>query len=156
MLSVNQKIGLRIKKARIEKGLNQSALAKLVNKSGTYISNLETGRSGFSVGTLERFSKALKKPFAYFYEWNEIEESENKATEEEHINNALKPLTLNQVIEKLMETLQRAGVTLPEGSFKFKEKYNTDTLYQLLLLLSTEQKKEIVKILMDDLLKVTK
>jgi transcriptional regulator with XRE-family HTH domain len=55
-----------LKRIRESKDLSQSALGAKVGKQKAYISQLESGRVGFSADSLELFSKALMVPPAEF------------------------------------------------------------------------------------------
>ncbi len=61
-----KKLGKRIKLARIEHDMTQGQLAEAIKAKQKSISRYETGMSIPSLETLEKISKALKKPFGYF------------------------------------------------------------------------------------------
>ena len=63
-----QKLGKKIKLARIELDLNQTQLAKKINAKQKSISRYETGLSMPSIETLMKISKVLRKPVGYFLE----------------------------------------------------------------------------------------
>ena len=56
---LNQFIGSRVKTARQNAGLTQSALAERIDKSTTFIGSLETGVNGLSVPTLLKICEVL-------------------------------------------------------------------------------------------------
>ena len=60
------KIGQRIKSARLEQGLNQTELGKLVGCSNNHMSHIEIGQTKFSLSMLLRISYVLKKDLNYF------------------------------------------------------------------------------------------
>ena len=60
------KIGQRIKSARLEQGLNQTELGKLVGCSNNHMSHIEIGQTKVSLSTLLRISYVLKKDLNYF------------------------------------------------------------------------------------------
>ena len=60
------KIGLRIKAARLEKGLNQSELGELVGCSNNHMSHVEVGQTKVSLSMLMKLSLVLEKDFDYF------------------------------------------------------------------------------------------
>jgi len=68
---MQQLIGSRLKKAREETGLLQSAFAKAVGLSSEYISLLEAGKRTPSFDTLEKIARFLNKEIAYFFEQRE-------------------------------------------------------------------------------------
>ena len=61
-----KRLGKKIKLARIEHDLTQVGLAEKIGALQKSISRYETGTSLPSLETLEKISKALKKPFGYF------------------------------------------------------------------------------------------
>ena len=60
------KIGQRIKSARLEQGLNQTELGKLVGCSNNHMSHIEIGQTKVSHSMLLRISYVLKKDLNYF------------------------------------------------------------------------------------------
>jgi transcriptional regulator with XRE-family HTH domain len=61
-----KKLGKRIKLARVESDMTQYQLAEAIKAKQKSISRYETGMSIPSLETLEKITKALKKPFGYF------------------------------------------------------------------------------------------
>ena len=61
-----KKLGKKIKLARVELDLNQTALADKIGAKQKSISNYETGGSLPSLTTLSKMAKVLKKPASYF------------------------------------------------------------------------------------------
>ena len=57
----NFKIGATLKKARLEKGLTQEQLAKLLHTKKTAISRIENHAEDIRLSTLEKYAKALDK-----------------------------------------------------------------------------------------------
>lgn len=60
------KIGQRIKSARLEQGLNQTELGKLIGCSNNHMSHIEIGQTKVSLSMLLRISYVLKKDLNYF------------------------------------------------------------------------------------------
>lgn len=60
------KIVQRIKSARLEQGLNQTELGKLVGCSNNHMSHIEIGQTKVSLSMLLRISYVLKKDLNYF------------------------------------------------------------------------------------------
>lgn len=60
------KIGKRIKRARIEKGLSQGDLGALIGCSNNHVSHVEVGQTKVSLAMLMKLSKVLDKDFNYF------------------------------------------------------------------------------------------
>jgi transcriptional regulator with XRE-family HTH domain len=56
----------RLKKARKEAGLDQEAVAKLLEVSQSYISKMESGQRRIDIVQLKRFAKVYKKKIDYF------------------------------------------------------------------------------------------
>jgi len=62
----HQKIVERLKTARIEAGFGQVEVAKMLGKTQSYLSKIESGQRRFDVLQLKEFAKIYKKPLAYF------------------------------------------------------------------------------------------
>ncbi len=56
----------QLKKARIEKGLDQADVAKKLGKTQSYISKIESGQRRIDVIQLKEFAKIYKKKLDYF------------------------------------------------------------------------------------------
>lgn len=56
----------RLKKARIDAGLNQIEAAELLGKTQSYISKIESGQRRIDVVQLKDFAKIYKKDLGYF------------------------------------------------------------------------------------------
>ena len=56
----------RLKKARQEAGLDQAHVAKLLAKTQSYVSKIESGQRKIDIVTLKEFAKLYKKPTSYF------------------------------------------------------------------------------------------
>lgn len=63
-----EKLGKKIKLARVEADLTQTQLARKIDAKQKSISRYETGASSPSIETLLKIAKALKKPPGYFLE----------------------------------------------------------------------------------------
>ena len=61
-----RKIGHRIRKLRLEKGMTQADLAAKVNCSNNYLSHIETAQCKLSLSMLLRLCDALEKSADYF------------------------------------------------------------------------------------------
>lgn len=61
-----KKIGQRIKKARLERGLNQSDLGELLGCSNNHVCHVEIGQTKVSLAMLMKISVILDKDFDYF------------------------------------------------------------------------------------------
>jgi len=56
----------QLKKVRLETGLDQREVAKLLGKTQSYISKIEAGQRRIDVIELSRFAKIYKKDISYF------------------------------------------------------------------------------------------
>jgi len=56
----------RLKKARIEANLGQIEVAKILRKSQSYVSKIESGQRRVDVIQLNEFAKLYKKSLVYF------------------------------------------------------------------------------------------
>lgn len=56
----------RLKKARKEADLSQKQVAKILHKTQSYISKIESGQCKIGVIQLKKFAEIYKKPFNYF------------------------------------------------------------------------------------------
>jgi transcriptional regulator with XRE-family HTH domain len=65
-MNEDAKIGLQIKKARVEANMTQTELGKFLGVTWEMISRYENGKSS-SRKNLEQISDALKKPIQYFF-----------------------------------------------------------------------------------------
>ncbi|WP_236783906.1 helix-turn-helix domain-containing protein [Azospirillum humicireducens] len=67
-LSLKQRVGLRVKEARVARSLTQEALADLVGRTVEAVSNIERGRTFPTIETLEQLGRHLDVPIQYFFE----------------------------------------------------------------------------------------
>ena len=56
----------QLKKARQEAGLEQEQVAKMLKKTQSYISKIESGQRRIDVIQLKEFAKIYKKDISYF------------------------------------------------------------------------------------------
>ena len=61
-----KRLGNKIRKVRISKGLNLAAFAKKIGKTPSYLSQIERGMASPSIMALREISKALSVPIFYF------------------------------------------------------------------------------------------
>ncbi len=62
----HQYIVQQLKRARIEAGLDQEEVAKLLKKTQSYISKIESGQRRIDVVQLKELAKIYKKPIDFF------------------------------------------------------------------------------------------
>lgn len=58
----------QLKKARQEVGLEQEQVAKMLKKTQSYISKIESGQRRIDIVTLKEFAKIYKKDISFFIE----------------------------------------------------------------------------------------
>ena len=56
----------QLKKARLEAGLDQSEVAKLLGKTQSHISKIEAGQRRLDVVQIKEFSRIYKKDLSFF------------------------------------------------------------------------------------------
>jgi len=56
----------KLKKVRVEIGLNQSEVAKQIGKTQSYVSKVESGQRRIDIIQLKEFAKLYKKDIHYF------------------------------------------------------------------------------------------
>lgn len=56
----------QLKKARLEAGFDQEQVAKLLGKTQSHVSKVESGQRRIDVVSLKEFAKIFKKPLDYF------------------------------------------------------------------------------------------
>jgi len=67
-VDIKKKIGKRLKKLRLERGLSQEVLANIAELDRTYIPGIEKGERNVSVIVLEKLAKALKISIKDFFD----------------------------------------------------------------------------------------
>ena len=66
MIAENKTLGNKIRKLRISKGMNLTTFAKKIDKTPSYLSQVERGMASPSIMALREISKALNVPIFYF------------------------------------------------------------------------------------------
>jgi len=66
MMVENERLGNKIRKLRISKGMNLTAFTKKIGKTPSYLSQVERGIASPSIMALREISKALNVPMFYF------------------------------------------------------------------------------------------
>ena len=66
MMVENERLGNKIRKLRISKGINLTAFSKKIGKTPSYLSQVERGMASPSIMALREISKALNVPIFYF------------------------------------------------------------------------------------------
>jgi len=62
----HRQITKQLKKARIESGLDQEKVAKLLGKSQPYVSKVESGQRRIDIIQLKEFSRIYRKKLSFF------------------------------------------------------------------------------------------
>jgi transcriptional regulator with XRE-family HTH domain len=65
MIAKNERLGNKIRKLRTSKGINLTSFAKKIDKTPSYLSQMERGMASPSIQTLREISKALDVPVFY-------------------------------------------------------------------------------------------
>lgn len=99
-------IGPRIRQARQEAGLSGIALAKLIDKSQPYVSDLERGQRTPSLETLCSLSAALGRPVSYF-----LGEDTARPASSRHATPSASPVF--EVQHNLAELIAEQLITVP-------------------------------------------
>ena len=66
MMVENERLGNKIRKLRISKGMNLTSFAKKIGKTPSYLSQVERGMASPSIMALREIAKALNVPMFYF------------------------------------------------------------------------------------------
>jgi len=56
----------QLKKARVEVGLEQEEVARLLRRTQSYVSKIESGQRRIDIVQLKQFARLYKKPINYF------------------------------------------------------------------------------------------
>ena len=67
-MTLNSKVGSRIKLARVRAGMTQKQLGDQLGKSGAAIAYLEQGKRRISPDVLEKIADITQRPLSFFYE----------------------------------------------------------------------------------------
>ena len=67
-MDIKKKVGNKLKKLRLDRGLSQEALANIAELDRTYIPSIEKGERNVSVTVLEKLAKALKISIKDFFD----------------------------------------------------------------------------------------
>jgi len=62
MMDIEHQIGVNIRRLRLEMGLSQEALARLVGATGRHLGRIERGSISVTIGLLARIADALNSP----------------------------------------------------------------------------------------------
>lgn len=57
----------QLKEARESAGLDQTTVAKMLGKTQSYVSKIESGQRRIDLVQIKEFSKIYKKPFSFFF-----------------------------------------------------------------------------------------
>lgn len=62
----HKKLINQLKKARLDSGLNQKEVAKILGKTQSYISKIESGQCRIDIIQIKEFAKIYKKEIIFF------------------------------------------------------------------------------------------
>lgn len=66
-MDLKKHIGVKVKAARLDRGLTQERLAGAIGKAVETVSNIERGHAQSGLDTLEKISTVLGVPMSYFF-----------------------------------------------------------------------------------------
>ena len=75
---MKQHIGIRVRAARLRRGLTQEGVAEQIGKAAETVSNIERGQTLTGLETLERLSRCLEVPVGDFFEGYEADRDVHK------------------------------------------------------------------------------
>lgn len=106
-LTINQKIGSKIKFLRKASNLTQVQLADELNIHTKHLSNIENGRKSVTIAILDKLCKIFNKPHVYFFDFVEYEIREDN-NEKELLTSATYMLkhTDAATLKKLVQTIR--------------------------------------------------
>lgn len=70
MATTNEKIGKKIKIARMNEGISQEILAEKLDLALRTVSDIERGKVGITIKTIEKLSEIFGLPIKYFFDFN--------------------------------------------------------------------------------------
>lgn len=72
MATLREQFGKRLKQIRTQMGRSQEKFAEDIGISVDFLSLIERGRNSPSFDKLERMARALRKPVAFFFTFDEL------------------------------------------------------------------------------------
>ena len=129
-MNLSEKVGLKIRKFRLEKGLSQEELAYKTGLQQSQIYRIETGKRRFNSDQLEKISQALGIPaIKFFEEALEIFENKNFEKQSADILHKLGDIYINKgTIDLAISNFERAKFYYRE----IQDEYNTNLLTEKL------------------------
>lgn len=114
-------IGLRIKKARTEKGMTQGCIAKLTGLSTPHISNIETGNTKLGLPTIINMANVLDVSVDELL-CDSVKRSEQIYCEE--LSELLKDCTADElhIIAELAKVIKKSGINSAKKARKRRTK----------------------------------
>ena len=134
--SVKQKIGYRIKLARMLKNLSREELAERLQVTTNYIYKIEAGIGGFSLETIEKIAVAIGVDIAYFYDWREESDGIERVKDIE--------LPFGKKLEDRIVDLIQQAIQQQSSSPAIPVSGPVDEITKLILQLPAEQQKKII------------
>jgi len=155
--NIKRHLGFNIKKARKAKNWTIEELAKKIDVSKNYIYQIESGRGGFTLETLQKFATALDVDLKYFFELEEKEEiSKVKDIElpwRERKNQLTEAGNLNLIVKTVMDILEEKGIEIP---IKESQVSQEDYFLELITRLPSDLQKRIQQKILDETYKKLK
>ena len=102
MLSLKQKLGIRIKKLRKMKGYSQEKLAEIINMDTPNLSNIECGKRFMTAETLEKLANALNVTERELFDFSDVSPQKYIRPDIDNILNTLKENELKFFLDILM------------------------------------------------------
>ncbi len=73
-MNIKEKLGIKVKKLREEKGFSKEKLANISNVDRNYISDIEMGKRNVSIEIIEKITTALETDLATFFNDKEFKQ----------------------------------------------------------------------------------
>ena len=87
-MNINQKLGLRIKELRKQKGFSQERLAEMIDISQNSLSKIEIGENFLSADTLEKLLQALNINVQQLFDFEHLKNNKELLNDiYEYLNN---------------------------------------------------------------------
>ena len=72
-MNIKEKLGIKVKRLRLEKGWSQEKLALIANIDRTYLPGIESGKRNVSIVIIEKIAMALHVKIEVLMNFNELE-----------------------------------------------------------------------------------
>ncbi|RCW50701.1 MULTISPECIES: helix-turn-helix domain-containing protein [unclassified Halanaerobium] len=116
MKSENKRLGQKIRKKRLARGLSLAQLADMISKTSSYLSQVERGLAEPSITALREIAKALDVPIFYFLIEDEVHNSVVKKEERRVLNFPGSHLTFELLSPDLKRDMEVIEARLEPGA----------------------------------------